>query len=209
MTNAITSLRDMVPIRPLSVAESLRIAERQAIRLRALATVTTPALPETAISELPRIQVERMTPAPSSGASQWSRGRWLILLNGSEPLGRQRFSLAHEFKHVLDSPFVQVLYPAVRNQSEAERREAVCDYFAACLLMPRALLRVTWHEGTQDLRTLAQRFEVSRQAMQVRLMQLGLTAPTGRHVGSEVMPSLPTPPDHPDQSRTRLKGEAA
>jgi Zn-dependent peptidase ImmA (M78 family) len=175
----------MVPVRPLTVAESLRIAERQAIRLRTFTTATAPALPETVISELPRIQVERMTPAPSSGASQWSRGRWLILLNGSEPLGRQRFSLAHEFKHILDSPFVQVLYPAVRNQSEAERREAVCDYFAACLLMPRALLRVTWYEGTQDLRTLARRFEVSRQAMQVRLMQLRLTAPTGRHLGSE------------------------
>jgi Zn-dependent peptidase ImmA (M78 family) len=182
MTNPIANLRDIVPIRPLTITESLRIAELQAGRLRALTDVTAPAFPETAISELPRVQVDRMFPAPSAGASQWSRGRWLILLNGADPLGRQRFSLAHEFKHVLDSPFVAVLYPPVRGQTAEDRREAICDYFAACLLMPRTELKKAWFGGTQEVRTLARRFEVSLQAMQVRLTQLGLTERTPRHL---------------------------
>ena len=181
MTNAIANLRDIVPIRPLTITESLRIAELQAGRLRTLTAVTDSAFPETVISELPRVQVDRMFPAPSSGASQWSRGRWLILLNGADPPGRQRFSLAHEFKHVLDNPFVEVLYPPWRGQTAEARREAICDYFAACLLMPRADLKKIWFGGTQEVRTLAHRFEVSLQAMQVRLTQLGLVEPPSRH----------------------------
>src|SRR5580704_13272227 len=104
MTNVIRELRDLVPLRALSVAESMRVADLQAGRLLALLGIEEGPVPESAITELPRIQVERMTPSPVSGAAQWSRGRWLIVVNGAEPWGRQRFSLAHEFKHVLDSP---------------------------------------------------------------------------------------------------------
>jgi Zn-dependent peptidase ImmA (M78 family) len=121
-----------------------------------------------------------MTPAPASGATQWSQGRWLILLNGADPAGRQRFSLAHEFKHVLDHPFIGELYPATRSMSSRERAEQVCDYFAACLLMPRLWLKRSWTTGTQDLRPLAHQFEVSRTAMRVRLLQIGLTQPAER-----------------------------
>jgi Zn-dependent peptidase ImmA (M78 family) len=180
MSGTITSLRDLVPIRGLTFAESFRIAELQATKLRELAEIIEPPLPETAISRLPRVQVERMTPAPMSGATQWSHGRWLIILNGSEPLVRQRFSLAHEFKHILDNPFIDVLYPRIRGMSSAERAEQVCDYFAGCLLMPRAWLKKAWCSGTQDVRPLARQFNVSNQAMQVRLLQIGLLDPAPR-----------------------------
>lgn len=176
----ITAVRDIVPIRPLTLPEALRIAELQATKFRLLSGVTAPSLPEATISGLPRVQVERIFPAPSSGASQWSRGRWLIVLNGAEPPGRQRFSLAHEFKHVLDNPFIHTLYPDVRDLTSGERAEQVCDYFAACVLMPRLHIKRAWTGGTQDLRTLARRFDVSRQAMRVRLEQIGLVEPTAR-----------------------------
>jgi len=120
-----------------------------------------------------------MFPAPSSGASQWSHGRWLILLNGGETAGRQRFSLGHEFKHVLDHPFIDVLYPGTRTMSAHDRAEQVCDYFSACLLMPRTWLKKAWTQ-TQDPRTLARRFDVSAQAMGVRLLQIGLVEPEPR-----------------------------
>jgi Zn-dependent peptidase ImmA (M78 family) len=164
----------------MTLAESLRIAELPATKLRELAEVEGPPLPETAISQLPRVQVERITSAPVSGATQWSHGRWLIILNGSEPLVRQRFSLAHEFKHIVDNPFIEVLYPRMRGMSSAERAEQVCDYFAGCLLMPRLWLKRAWVDGTQDVGKLAYRFTVSKQAMQVRLLQIGLIEPMAR-----------------------------
>jgi len=180
MTSLITSVRDIMPIRPLTFAEALRTAELQATKLLQLSGLPGPPFPETTISELPRVQVERVFPAPASGATQWSRGRWLILLNGSEVAGRQRFSLAHEFKHVLDNPFIDVLYPPSGGMTSAERAEQVCDYFAGCLLMPRMWLKRSWTSGTQEPRALARQFDVSKQAMQVRLLQVGLTEPQSR-----------------------------
>lgn len=180
MTSIITALRDIMPIRPLTFAEALRTAELQATKLLQLSSLSAPPFPDAIISELPRVQVERIIPAPASGASQWSRGRWVILLNGSETPGRQRFSLIHEFKHVLDNPFIDVLYPATGSMSRADRAEQVCDYFAGCVLMPRMWLKRSWTTGTQEPRALARQFDVSKQAVQVRLLQIGLTEPGAR-----------------------------
>jgi Zn-dependent peptidase ImmA (M78 family) len=181
MTSVIRQLRDLVPLRPLSVADAMRTADLQATRLLVLLELDHGPVPESAIADLPRIQVERMTPAPVSGAAQWSRGRWMIIVNGAEPWGRQRYSLAHEFKHVLDAPFIKYLYPARQGQSPEERAERICDYFAACLLMPRVWVKqLYFNEGIQDLRRLANRFDVSVTAMQVRLLQLGIVEPPAR-----------------------------
>src|SRR5262249_16497927 len=159
MSSIITAARDIMPIRPLSFAEALRTAELQATKLLETSGLSAPPFPEATITSLPRVQVERIIPAPASGASQWSPGPWLILLNGTERPARQRFSLAHEFKHILDNPFIGVLYPRIGSLSSAERAEQVCDYFAACLLMPRMWVKRSWRTGTQDPRALARKFD--------------------------------------------------
>jgi hypothetical protein len=140
-----------------------------------LSGATEPPFPEAAISGLPRVQVERIFPAPSAGATAWSHGRWLIVLNGADPRGRQRFTLGHEFKHVLDNPFIEILYPETAQMTSQERAERICDYFAACLLMPRIWVKRAWITGSQNPRMLARSFDVSLQAMRVRLEQIGLT----------------------------------
>jgi Zn-dependent peptidase ImmA (M78 family) len=88
--------------------------------------------------------------------------------------------LAHEIKHCLDDPFIDELYPPIDGHGSDERTERVCDRFAAALLMPRVLLRADWADGLQDVAQLAQRYDVSRAAMQIRLTQLGLLDPTPR-----------------------------
>ena len=181
MSNVIRELRDLVPLRPLTVIESQRVAEMQATKFLALVGIDRPPFPESAIANLPRVQLERMSPAPMAGATQWSRGRWLIVVNGMEPKGRQRYSMAHEFKHVVDSPFAKLLYPAVGTMSSLDRQEQVCEYFAACLLMPRKWIKQAYlNEGVQDLHHLANKFETSVQATRVRLTLLGLIEPTTR-----------------------------
>jgi hypothetical protein len=102
----VTQLRDKVPLRPLLMSEALRLSELQAQRFLAMTGITEPAVPERIIAELPRLRVARMSPFPTSGASHWSLGQWLVVVNGSEPLTRQRFSLAHELKHIIDHRFV-------------------------------------------------------------------------------------------------------
>ncbi len=174
MASVLTALRDVVPVRALTVPEAMRIAELHATKLLDLSGISEPPVPEQIITELPRVQVERVKLAGLSGAAQWSHGRWLIVLNGGEIPTRQRFSLAHEFKHVIDNRFHGMLYPATHGQTRREREEQVCDFFAGCLLMPRTWLKRAWGGGQQDVRQLAATFDVSQMAMRVRLMQTGL-----------------------------------
>jgi Zn-dependent peptidase ImmA (M78 family) len=175
----IAAVRDLVPIRPLTRHEALSIAERQAFRFLDLTGISDAPVPEHIISELPRLQVERVTPFPSSGAANWVAGRWVVVLNGAEPATRQRFSLAHELKHIFDDPFVDRLYGAVDPRDRANWIEQVCDFFAGCLLMPRPWLKRAWSEE-QHIPTLASRFHVSPSAMSTRLHQIGLVRSAAR-----------------------------
>ena len=95
-----------------------------------------------------------------------------IVLNGADDSGRRRFTIAHEIGHF-------VLYPercrSERGGGEAGRREErEADTFAAELLMPEHLVREAVREQGLDVARLADRFEVSRKAMQARLRHLGL-----------------------------------
>ena len=178
MTTVLRQLRSLTPTRPLRFAEGLRVAELQAARLLVMSGVTDGPMPEGVITGLARVQVERLPlPEGMAGFSQWAKGRWLIGLNAWEPTTRQRFSLAHEFKHVLDSPCIATLYPAAHGVSAHDRAEQVCDHFAACLLMPRMWVKRVWTSGVQDVGQLARYFDVSTQAMRLRLQLIGLSEP--------------------------------
>lgn len=181
MPSVIADLRQLTPHRPLTVAEALRVAELQAARLLVAQGITEPPVPESVIGTLPRVQIERAGWMEDSGCVGWSKGRWVIVLNRSEPRVRQRFSLAHEAKHILDAPFGNTLYPAWRGMTTGERAEQAADHFAACLLMPKAWVRrAFYNEGFSDPRALAARFDVSLPALRVRLGSLGMLEGTIR-----------------------------
>lgn len=167
-------VRDLAPVRPLTVLESCWVAEHQAGLLLKLAAITEPPVPETVITELPRLIVRRAHLTRSAGGCRWLDGRWCVLLNADDCATRQRFSLCHEAKHIIDHGRERLLYPPTAWLSASERAERVCEYFAACLLMPRAWVRRAWTTGLQDIRELTEAFDVSRSAMTIRLSQLGL-----------------------------------
>jgi len=163
------------PIKRLSAAEANKLAEAQAERLLRLSGVTEPPVAENVIARLPNIQIERIdAPKDFQAAARWSSGRWVILVNSGMTRASQRFSVAHELKHILDHPFVMIMYA----RRPPELAHEVCEYFAACLLMPRRWVRAAWAEGVRDERTLARRFGVTVEALKVRLLQLGLIKPT-------------------------------
>jgi IrrE N-terminal-like domain len=98
-----------------------------------------------------------------------------IVLHGASSEHRRRFTIAHEIGHF-------VLHPQRRAPErggpvnaawQAQEREA--DQFAAELLMPEPLVREAVVVHGADVGRLADRFDVSRKAMQVRLRSLGLT----------------------------------
>jgi Zn-dependent peptidase ImmA (M78 family) len=195
MAGLLAQLRAIVPLRPLTLPEGLGLAEIQAETLLVASNVTSPPVPESVVIDFPRVRVIRERPLPISGASHWTAGVWTIIVNEDEPQVRQRFTMAHELKHVLDAAHTPaVLYPTVGEMDTDERAERVCDFFAASLLMPRKWVKRAFSkERVQQLPTLARRFHVSQVAMRRRLYALGLADPHQRHLP-------PTPPS--PQART-------
>ena len=168
-------VRSATPRRPLLFGEALRVAELQANRLLELRGLVDPGTPSELVTELPFVRVMLRDNLPVSGSAQWIKPHWVILLNLSEPRGRRRFSLMHEFKHVIDHPYIDYLYSGATIAERERRAELVADHFAGCLLMPKRLVKRLWGQGVQAPGDLAMRFGVSEPAMRFRLTTLGLT----------------------------------
>lgn len=183
-TTIIRQLRELTPPRPLSPIEAGSVTERQATKLLELWEITEAPVDVSLIAELPRLEVMVRSNSELgglSGLSEWHKGRWHIAVNRDDSPTRRRFTLAHEFKHVLESPFMRVLYADRYGRVSQERAEELCDYFAACLLMPRMWVKRAWTGASQDLTELAAYFRVSPAAMARRLSDLGLSEPHPRH----------------------------
>ncbi len=165
-----------MPSRSLRPHEALRLAELQANRLRTLLDVADrPGFDLYLLGALPRVDIKIDKSVTASGSTQWLYGAWRIRINASEPLVRQRFTLAHEFKHLLDAPLLTTTYRDLQSRIDAVQQiEQICDYFAACLLMPKRWVKRLWGEGEHDLALLAGVFDVSTVAMRRRLETLGL-----------------------------------
>jgi hypothetical protein len=177
-------LRSLMPKRPLLKHEALRIAELQANRLLAWGSVDEPGTPSDLVASLPFVHVGYRKGLPVSGCTQWVKPRWHVVLCADEPLVRQRFTLMHEFLHIVhhDNANYESFEP---DATEAGyRAELVADYFAACVLMPKRLVKRLWGQGVQHPRELAAAFDVSDVAMRYRLQQLGLTEPYARRHAS-------------------------
>ena len=173
--SVVAALRSLVPRRPLTFSEAQRIAELQAVRLLELLGCSGPPVSLDALAALPRTEYKVAYDLDCSGSTSWHQGRWHIRLNGLEPYTRIRFTAAHETKHMLDASLDDVIFSHLREGPDRERHiEAICDHFAASLLMPRSWLRHHWTTGTQRVSELARIFDVSADAMTIRLQVLGL-----------------------------------
>jgi hypothetical protein len=176
--DVIARLRGLLPRRPLTWSEAHAVAELQASLLLKLLYIDEPPVPQFAISSLRGIVVDRQANWPTDGMAVRAPHHWRIVLNADGSRQRQRFSLAHEFKHVLDDPWIERLHAHLSLEGRHQRAERLCNYFAACLLMPRAWIKRDWCRGLQRPTELARRYYVSVEAMTTRLSELGLAPMT-------------------------------
>ena len=115
----------------------------------------------------------------------------IIGVNTLHPEARQRFTVAHELGHwklhpgkrVFLDHLVRVDFRDQRSAAATDREEIQANAFAAELLMPRDMIvhEVTHHGLTgspisvdQLVEELAAVFQVSHQAMEYRLVNLGI-----------------------------------
>lgn len=112
-------------------------------------------------------------------------GHFKISANQSDHYYRQRFTMAHELAHFLlhqdrigDGVDDNRAYRSVEagryyNRAIGPHQEAEANKLAAQLLMPAASVKREFDENS-SIRTLASRFQVSEQAMRIRLQGIGL-----------------------------------
>jgi Zn-dependent peptidase ImmA (M78 family) len=182
-TSVLAALRRLHPNRPLDLSDALWLAELQANRLLQLrgAAQDVPVA-TTIVTELPRITVEHDADLPAdaaSGCSTWDyqRRSWVISLNPTEPRRRRRFTVLHEYKHILDHGSPGIRRTARSMPFQRPLAEIVADYFAGCVLMPKRLLTAAFYDGIHRPADLAELFDVSEPAIRVRLSQVGLGDP--------------------------------
>lgn len=188
------SLRKVIPEHPrVTFAEALRVAELQANKLLERHHITDYPVPTELITELPKLAVE-YTGRMISGASYWDKHRqqWIIQVSRADSWKRQRFTLAHEYKHIVDHGRQHVLYRGTRRTTAAIQAERAADYFAGCLLVPRRMLKRAWGNGIQTTDALARLFQVSEKAVGVRLRQCGLVD-EGAHYHQSDYTASPAP----------------
>lgn len=173
--SVLASLRLVVPRRPVTFREAIRVAEIQASKLLAVLGQTEPdEVPLELITSLPRIRIVADHDLPHSGASYWNGQEWIIAIHPGDSRVRQRLTIFHEYKHIVDHGYRHLLHAGSRAADAERQAEQVADYFAGCVLASRRMLKRAWGEGIQRPAQLARLFGVSETAVRVRLEQIGL-----------------------------------
>ena len=121
-----------------------------------------------------------------SGMLYRSKEGAVIGVNSLHPTARQRFSIAHEIGHLLlHQPELHVdehafiAFRDLQSSTAADPVEIEANQFAAALLMPAEILRKNLMELGNNpdvpdaIHALAQSFQVSQEAMTIRLTKLG------------------------------------
>ena len=125
-----------------------------------------------------------------SGALVREGGQAVIGVNSLHHKNRQRFTIAHELGHFrlhdsvpfhMDDDFRRVDFRAKSNPHVSAQDEIEANQFAAELLMPEDFLRADLDKkrgpSEPNVEALAKRYAVSRQAMEIRLRNLGYLPP--------------------------------
>lgn len=115
------------------------------------------------------------------------QGITVIGVNDTHPVSRQRFTIAHEIGHLvmhseildqvhIDKTFNYALKRDGRSKIGQDRMEIEANKFAAELLMPSKFLKKELQSGYIDfengLEALAKKYEVSVQAMSIKLADI-------------------------------------
>lgn len=145
MTELIERLRSLAPKRAISYGEAVQVARLQAGHFRRWASADQPDMNLIWLVEQRAVPVH-FVPSYKLGEESGMTtnavgGKVQVFINENEPAVRQRFSLCHEFKHVLDFTDGDHLYERLGSGSRMRKElqiELICNHFAAHVLMPTA-----------------------------------------------------------------------
>ncbi|HMO77940.1 MAG TPA: ImmA/IrrE family metallo-endopeptidase [Candidatus Paceibacterota bacterium] len=126
------------------------------------------------IAKLVGLKVE-LFPFPDEIDGLLKKEMAVIGINEHKHPRRQRFTLAHEIGHYVLGHSMNVNNDLIddhfTDSTSATEREA--NFFASVLLMPAVLIKESCKKDI-NIKKLAEEFEVSEQAMTIRVLELGL-----------------------------------
>ncbi|MBU6214753.1 ImmA/IrrE family metallo-endopeptidase [Patescibacteria group bacterium] len=161
--------------------------ERKADEILDASGLRTIPVPIEEIAEHFKMHIGRAPSNDFSGMLIRKDGAALIGVNSTEHPRRQRFTIAHEIGHFFLHPTKNVLVDYRKSSKGTHRtlKEKEADIFAASLLMPareltRDFIKVAGGILTDEeqrksvVSLLATKYEVSEEAMNIRLLGLGM-----------------------------------
>ncbi|NOR32916.1 MAG: ImmA/IrrE family metallo-endopeptidase [Sulfitobacter sp.] len=129
------------------------------------------------------IKVASLGTGISGQISREGDGHYVIKVNRNEARERQRFTIGHEIAHfllhrdVIDSSPTGITDTVLYRSGASQQIEFEANRLAADIVMPMALVEKELKEGfggvvtEATIEALANRFEVSKAAMEIRLSQ--------------------------------------
>ncbi len=148
--------------------------EKLASEYLARAGVPSPPVPSELIDvfdESRKVEV-RLVPLKALHGAVWLLDRkWVIQLNVNEPRRLRRYTMFHEAFHIT----YRIVCPAFKEAKLSHKsfNEVLADHFARCFLMPKDWVEEYW-PSVQDVRAMADLFDVPVRQMRRRLNQLSL-----------------------------------
>lgn len=181
----------------LTLPEKIQIEEDVEFILKSLPYITKPPIPIFRVTQdtIPKSEIVSPTlemPDGLKGCVLNGASDCRIFINPKYPLVAQRFTLGHEVGHILEAESGAYCVGGTNVDPEVAYKERRANYYATCLLMPAKMVRGYW-AIYRNTRAMARIFNVSRQAMVIRLKQLGLIHPSY----AEALLSLYINPDFP------------
>lgn len=122
-----------------------------------------------------------------SGILRKDGDSYKVIVNKDHHYYRQRFTMAHELAHYVlhqdlldkgindDRAYRSVSYRDYMNKLIGPKQETEANRLAALILTPEASIRGLFADGKTNPDELSRIFQVSKQAMEIRLKGLGLT----------------------------------
>ena len=120
----------------------------------------------------PGIEIRLLPLKVYHGAVWHLEDGWVVQLNAEDKPARQRVTLFHEVFHILAHCKATPVFRK-RGIKEGLFNEMLADYFAGCILMPKEWIKQKW-AGGNDLKQMAETFQVTEVSMWIRLKTMGL-----------------------------------
>ena len=122
-----------------------------------------------------------------SGISIFDGKQWFIIYDDSQPIGRKRFTVAHELGHIVVGHPLIAGFHARTTGGRLSQTESEANIFASRFLAPACVL---WGLNVHDAADISRICEISKEAAEIRAKRMAelykrnmfLTSPLERRV---------------------------